>query len=140
MGAVSPGPEHLLLSALGMDDGTARRAFARVGADADGFAVAVAAGHDAAFRATPAGQRAFQAAATLSKQVTPSRLPGARGPDCLNLKVFEHLTRRRRSPILRGRVRRAATDHRGRGGSSRFPVGPPGPHPGPTRLRRGHPL
>jgi ATP-dependent Clp protease ATP-binding subunit ClpA len=101
MGDASPGPEHLLLSALEMDDGTARGAFARVGADADGFGPAVAARHDDAlraigvepvaldpadvdagppkgvFQATPAGQRVFQAAVTLSKQVKPSRLLGA---------------------------------------------------------------
>ena len=95
MGEESPGPEHLLLAALAMDDGTARRAFARAGADPDAFGAAVAAQHDAALRAagvepvalagppkgvftaTPAGQRAFQEAVRLSKQVTPSRLLGA---------------------------------------------------------------
>ena len=101
MGDVSPGPEHLLLAALAMDDGTARRAFARAGADPDAFEAAVAAQHDAALRAigvepvalppadvdagppkgvfksTPAAQRAFQEAVKLSKQVKPSRLLGA---------------------------------------------------------------
>jgi ATP-dependent Clp protease ATP-binding subunit ClpA len=101
MGDESPGPEHLLLSALAMDDGTARRAFARAGADPDAFEATIAAQHDAAlraigvepvpldpgdvdagpprgvFRSTPAGQRAFQAAVTMSKQVKPARLLGA---------------------------------------------------------------
>ena len=101
LGDASPGPEHLLLSALSMDDGTARRAFARVGADPDGVEPAIRAQHDGAlraigvepvaldpvdvdagpakgvFRATPAAQRAFQAAVTLSKQAKPSRLLGA---------------------------------------------------------------
>ena len=101
MGDVSPGPEHLLLAALAMDDGTARRAFARAGADPDAFEAAVAAQHDAAlraigvepvalapadvdagppkgvFRSTPVAQRAFQEAVKLSKQVKPSRLLGA---------------------------------------------------------------
>jgi len=101
MGDGSPGPEHLLLAALEMDDGTARRAFARVGADPDAFGASVAAQHDAAlraigvepvaldpadvdagppkgvFRATPAGQRVFQEAVTLSKRVKPPRLFGA---------------------------------------------------------------
>src|SRR4051812_7569201 len=95
MGEESPDPEHLLLAALGMDDGTARRAFARAGADPDAFGAAVAARHDAALRAagvepvalagrpkgvftaTPAGQRAFQEAVRLSKQVKPPRLLGA---------------------------------------------------------------
>jgi ATP-dependent Clp protease ATP-binding subunit ClpA len=84
-----------------MDDGTARRAFARVGADPDAVAPAIAAQHDGAlraigvepveldqadvdagpakgvFRATPAAQRAFQSAVKLSKQAKPSRLLGA---------------------------------------------------------------
>ncbi|MGE0029407.1 MAG: Clp protease N-terminal domain-containing protein [Thermoleophilia bacterium] len=101
MGDVAPGSEHLLLAALEMDDGTARRAFARAGADPDGFEAAVAAQHEAALRAigveppaldpadvdagppkgvftsTPAAQRAFQEAVKLSKQVKPSRLLGA---------------------------------------------------------------
>jgi ATP-dependent Clp protease ATP-binding subunit ClpA len=101
MGDASPGPEHLLLAALAMEDGTARRAFLRAGADPDAVAPAIAAQHDDAlraigvepveldpvdvdagpakgvFRATAAAQRAFQAAVTLSKQVKPSRLLGA---------------------------------------------------------------
>jgi ATP-dependent Clp protease ATP-binding subunit ClpA len=101
LGDGSPGPEHLLLSALAMDDGTARRAFARAGADPDAFEAAIAQQHAAAlraigvepvaldpgdldagpprgvFRATPAGQRAFHAAVLMSKQVKPSRLLGA---------------------------------------------------------------
>jgi len=101
LGDETPGPEHLLLSALAMDDGTARRAFARAGADPDAFEAAIADQHEAAlraigvepvaldpddidagpprgvFRSTPAAQRAFQAAVTLSKQVKPSRLLGA---------------------------------------------------------------
>jgi len=82
MGDESPGPEHLLLAALAMDDGTARRAFARAGADPDAFGAACAPQHDAGppkgvFNATPAGRRAFQEAVRLSKQVKPSRLLGA---------------------------------------------------------------
>lgn len=101
MGDAAPGPEHLLLAALEMDDGTARRAFARAGADADAFETAVVAQHAAAlraigvepvaldpadvdagpatgvFRSTPAAQRAFHEAVTLSKRLTPSRLLGA---------------------------------------------------------------
>ncbi|MFH8370967.1 Clp protease N-terminal domain-containing protein [Streptomyces sp. NPDC018031] len=40
-----PGPEHLLLSALALPDGTARRAFERLGADPDAFAPAIARAH-----------------------------------------------------------------------------------------------
>uniref|UniRef100_UPI0019639324 Clp protease N-terminal domain-containing protein n=1 Tax=Nonomuraea lactucae TaxID=2249762 RepID=UPI0019639324 len=36
-----PGPEHLLMSALALPDGSARRAFERLGADPDAFAAAV---------------------------------------------------------------------------------------------------
>lgn len=41
-GAREPGLEHFLLAALDLPDGTARRAFARAGADPDGFRSAVA--------------------------------------------------------------------------------------------------
>ena len=46
-----PGAEHLLLSALELPDGTARATFARVGADADRLAEAIADRHAAALRA-----------------------------------------------------------------------------------------
>ncbi|WP_067812620.1 Clp protease N-terminal domain-containing protein [Actinomadura kijaniata] len=36
-----PGPEHLLLSALALPDGSARRAFQRVGAEPDGLRAAI---------------------------------------------------------------------------------------------------
>jgi ATP-dependent Clp protease ATP-binding subunit ClpA len=50
-GESQPGAEHLLLSALELPDGAARRAFARVGADPDGVAPAIAAQHADALRA-----------------------------------------------------------------------------------------
>lgn len=51
-GEAHPGAEHAVIAALDLPgDGTARAAFARVGADADGFADAVRAQHDAALRA-----------------------------------------------------------------------------------------
>lgn len=50
MGDASPGPEHLLIATLSMEDGTARRAFDRLGADPDAFAPAVPPQHDAALR------------------------------------------------------------------------------------------
>jgi ATP-dependent Clp protease ATP-binding subunit ClpA len=49
-GESQPGAEHLLLSALELPDGAARRAFARVGADPDGLASAIAAQHADALR------------------------------------------------------------------------------------------
>lgn len=50
LGDSSVGAEHLLLAALDAPDGSARRAFARAGADPDAFSVAVEACHDPALR------------------------------------------------------------------------------------------
>jgi ATP-dependent Clp protease ATP-binding subunit ClpA len=97
-----PGAEHLVLSALELPDGTARAAFARVGADPDAFADAITAQHAAALRAvgisvaaapvppvppepvrsgplrTDASCRAaFQEAVRLARSERPSRLRGA---------------------------------------------------------------
>ena len=44
------GAHHLMLAAIDLSDGSARRAFARLGADADAFEVAVGKAHDAALR------------------------------------------------------------------------------------------
>lgn len=99
-GETLPGPEHLLLSALALPDGTARRAFKRLGADPDGLQAAIAAQHDDALRAvgiqvdadgpvvpapeargvfnsTPSAQAAFRRAVELSKSQKPRRLRGA---------------------------------------------------------------
>ena len=100
-----PGAEHLLLAALDLEDGTARRAFEAVGADPDDLRAAIAAQHaDAlraigidppadtvlappagdpppaprrAYRATPSGQAAFHRAIELQKRTRGSRLLGA---------------------------------------------------------------
>ncbi len=50
MGESEPGAEHLVIAALGLPDGSAARAFERVGADPDDFKKAVAAQHDEALR------------------------------------------------------------------------------------------
>lgn len=50
LGDASTGAEHLVLSALDLPDGSARRVFARVGADPDAFAGAIAESHDSALR------------------------------------------------------------------------------------------
>lgn len=103
-GEALPGAEHLLSSALALPDGSARRAFERVGADPDALRPAIAGQHaealravgiepvsddalDAAgaelttpgtgpFRATASGRRAFQAAGDLARS-TSSPLAGA---------------------------------------------------------------
>jgi ATP-dependent Clp protease ATP-binding subunit ClpA len=98
-----PGAEHLLLSTLGLEDGTARRAFAAVGADPDGLREAIAAQHAEAlraigidpvagdpldppgearparraYRAAPSGQAALHSAVELQKRRKGSRLLGA---------------------------------------------------------------
>ena len=99
-GEALPGPEHLLLSALALPDGTAAAAFRRVGADPDGLQAAIAWQHDDALRAvgiqveasrpvvpapqprgvfnsSPSAQAAFRRAAELSKAQKPRRLRGA---------------------------------------------------------------
>jgi ATP-dependent Clp protease ATP-binding subunit ClpA len=50
-GESMPGAEHLLLSALAFPDGSARRAFERVGADPDELRAAIATQHADALRA-----------------------------------------------------------------------------------------
>jgi ATP-dependent Clp protease ATP-binding subunit ClpA len=100
-----PGAEHLLLSALALPDGSARRVFERVGADADQLRTAIAAQHadalraigieppddaalDAAvgsdtpsptgaFRSNASARSAFQAASKMARSDKPSRLIGA---------------------------------------------------------------
>jgi ATP-dependent Clp protease ATP-binding subunit ClpA len=104
-GDAMPGAEHLLLSALALPDGTARRALERVGADPDGLRPAIAAQHAQAllaigieppdddvlglpagsggaaargvFRATASAQAAFRAAVDLAKADKGSPLLGA---------------------------------------------------------------
>lgn len=50
-GESQPGAEHLLLAALEMPEGSARRSFERIGADPDAFGPAIAAQHTGALRA-----------------------------------------------------------------------------------------
>ena len=100
LGEELPGAEHLLLSALELPDGTARRAFERLGRSPDGLPAAIAAQHRSAlasvgivvedepaptplpnargaFRSTPAAQAAFRRAVELSGTPKPRRLLGA---------------------------------------------------------------
>lgn len=101
MGDALPGAEHLLLAALDLPDGTARRSFERLAVDPAGLAAAIMAQHDDAlravgvdvdsvahldvpassgrgvFRATPSGQAAFQRAVEVSGAPKPRRLLGA---------------------------------------------------------------
>lgn len=96
-----PGPEHLLLAAFDLPDGTARQAFERAGADPAGFRAAVDAAHRQAlqdigvqvagasgplpeaappgglYRLTAPGQEVFQAAVQLAKDGRRSPLRGA---------------------------------------------------------------
>lgn len=101
MGDALPGAEHLLLAALDLPDGTARRAFERIAVDPAGLAAAITAQHDDAlraagvdvdsaahldvpapsgrgvFHATPSGQAVFQRAVEVSGTSKPRRLLGA---------------------------------------------------------------
>jgi ATP-dependent Clp protease ATP-binding subunit ClpA len=96
-----PGPEHLLLAAFELPDGTARRAFERLGAGPEDFRAAVETAHRQAlqyvgvtvpddagelltppappggvYRLTAPGQEVFQAAVKLSKATRPALLRG----------------------------------------------------------------
>jgi ATP-dependent Clp protease ATP-binding subunit ClpA len=105
MGVAEPGAEHLLLAALNLPDGSARRAFERAGADPDGVRPAivdeqaqalVGIGFEAesartlsaptpldpptgrgVYRAGASAQEAFQAASALAAKDGPFRLNGA---------------------------------------------------------------
>ena len=100
-GEAEPGAEHLLLAALALSDGTARRSFERLGADPDGLPAAIEAQHvdalqavgidpgDAGrvespaapapgpYRSTASAQAAFRRAVELSAVPAPRRLQGA---------------------------------------------------------------
>ena len=104
-GETMPGAEHLLLSALALPDGSARRAFERLGADPDELRSAIASQYADAlraigiepvsddalnaaagagvtsgksvFRSTASAQTVFRAAVDLAKTERPSRLVGA---------------------------------------------------------------
>jgi ATP-dependent Clp protease ATP-binding subunit ClpA len=99
-----PGPEHLLLAAMKLADGTAARALGRFGVDTASLRAALEQVHTDAlaglgmqapgpvddeagapssglatgvFRSTPPAQQVFHNAVTLSKSTVPSRLLGA---------------------------------------------------------------
>lgn len=100
-GQREPGAEHFLLAALDLPDGTARRAFARVGADPGGLEAAIAAQYAGAlsglgvdlnvspepepvepvppspYRAAPSGQDVMQALAAHRRLGDSSPLVGA---------------------------------------------------------------
>jgi ATP-dependent Clp protease ATP-binding subunit ClpA len=101
-GEETPGPEHLLLAATTLPDGTASRALGRVGIDPQRLRTAIEEAHANAlaavgievepgpkgatelrgsatgvFRSTPQAQRVFQETVALSKSTKPSKLQGA---------------------------------------------------------------
>jgi ATP-dependent Clp protease ATP-binding subunit ClpA len=100
MGDKEPGSEHLLLAAIDLPDGLARRTFEQVGADPDGFATAIVRQHEAALAAAgiespnkppthipasdrkpmnlgPSARSAFQRATKLAKTYRPASFGGA---------------------------------------------------------------
>lgn len=101
-GEQTPGPEHLLLAATTLPDGSAARALERIAVDPQRLRPAIEEAHASAlaavgieveprpggtaglhspatgaFRATPRAQQVFQEAVALSKSVKPSQLRGA---------------------------------------------------------------
>lgn len=106
VGEEMPGPEHLLLAATTLPDGTATRALERVGIDPQRLRRGLEEAHSnalvevgievgievedgleretqlrgpatGAFRSSPQAQQVFQGAVALSKSTNPSRLKGA---------------------------------------------------------------
>ncbi|MFF8811579.1 Clp protease N-terminal domain-containing protein [Streptomyces pactum] len=105
-GEPMPGPEHLLLAALRLPDGTARRAFGRLGADPDAFGAAVARVHAEALAAV--GVRVADEAA-LDAEVARNRSPkrGAMRATAPAQEAFQAATRHARtdrSPLLGAHV------------------------------------
>ncbi|MGY1622919.1 Clp protease N-terminal domain-containing protein [Geodermatophilus sp. SYSU D00965] len=99
-GEQTPGPEHLLLAATALPDGSAARALERLGVDPQRLRTAIEEAHEGAlaavgiedrsggaaglhspatgaFRSTPQAQQVFQEAVALSKSTKPSGLKGA---------------------------------------------------------------
>jgi ATP-dependent Clp protease ATP-binding subunit ClpA len=94
-----PGPEHLLLAATSLPDGTAARALQQFGVEPGQLRAAIEEAHEralaavgiegaagsaglhssptGAFRSTPQAQQVFQDAVALSKSATPAGLTGA---------------------------------------------------------------
>ncbi|PWW22821.1 ClpA/ClpB-like protein [Geodermatophilus normandii] len=74
-GERTPGPEHLLLAATALPDGTASAALARVGVDPDGLRAAVEAAHTAALASVgvgaESGEPALRGPATGPMRSTP---------------------------------------------------------------------
>jgi ATP-dependent Clp protease ATP-binding subunit ClpA len=82
-----PGPEHLLLAAFDLPDGTARRAFERLGVEPAAFRAAIdvadtgaeppaAAPASGVYRLTAPGQHVFQSAVSRAKAAEPTGLRG----------------------------------------------------------------
>lgn len=133
-GQETPGPEHLLLAATALPDGTAARALERVGVDPGRLRTAIETVHEdalaavgievehrsggaaalhgpatGAFRATPQAQQVFQEAVTLSKSTRRTGLTGAHVVAAT--ARLEHGTAARALAVLgvdRGRLREAA--------------------------------
>jgi ATP-dependent Clp protease ATP-binding subunit ClpA len=133
-GEETPGPEHLLLAATTLPDGTAARALERVGVDPQRLRIAIEEAHEGAlaavgievehrsdraaglrrpatgaFRSTPQAQQVFQEAVALSKSTKPSGLKGAHVVAAVTR--LEHGTAVRALAALgvdRGRLREAA--------------------------------
>ena len=61
-GERTPGPEHLLLAATALPDGTATAALARVGVDPDGLRAAIEAAHASALTSVGVGTGTAEAA------------------------------------------------------------------------------
>lgn len=70
LGDELPGPEHLLLAALDLEDGSAARACASVGLDPEAFGAAIGREHDAALAAL--GIHTEPSASAAIEQTTPA--------------------------------------------------------------------
>ncbi len=114
-----PGAEHLLLAALALPEGSARRAFERVGADPDRLADAIAAQHADALAAigieAPDGlcaRRGSRRRGRRSRRLPQQRVRQERVPGGFRAGPVEAVVPTRRRPC-RGSGRRDGARHRG---------------------------
>lgn len=87
LGDALPGAEHLLLSALELSDGTARRAFELTGADPDEYRAAINRTHADALRAI--GIRADDGAAAAPSSALPAKASGVLRTNASEQQAFQ---------------------------------------------------
>lgn len=109
-GIDEPGAEHLLLAAVDLDDGIARRALGEFGVDAAGLRAAVAAQHEDALRSIGVIADEQALAAALPSGGGPTGPLRSRGSLQTAFQASVALAKHDRLPISSGHVLLAVTD------------------------------